>query len=222
MNGALKSLLIPMFAFGIGATGADTVPLELELPEPLFMGTPKPVGEIENLAPPRVGDRPTLQIPAGVKNLAAGRGVTSSDDWPIIGDISYATDGDKQGDEGYFVELGPGRQWIQIDLGKPAEIFAIVAWRYHAEPRVYHDIVIRIGDDASFKNNVRTVFNNDHDNSSGLGAGKDHAFVETHEGQLVEVDGTTGRYVRLYSNGNTSNPMNHYIEVEVYGRFTGE
>ena len=27
-----------------------------------------------------------------------------------------------------------------------------------------------------------------------------------------------GRYVRLYSNGNTSNDTNHYIEVEVYGR----
>ena len=26
-----------------------------------------------------------------------------------------------------------------------------------------------------------------------------------------------GRYVRLYSKGNTSNDMNHYVEVEVYG-----
>jgi hypothetical protein len=26
-----------------------------------------------------------------------------------------------------------------------------------------------------------------------------------------------GRYVRLYSNGNTSNDLNHYVEVEVYG-----
>jgi hypothetical protein len=24
--------------------------------------------------------------------------------------------------------------------------------------------------------------------------------------------------VRLYSNGNTANDMNHYIEVEVYGK----
>jgi len=27
-----------------------------------------------------------------------------------------------------------------------------------------------------------------------------------------------GRYVRLYSNGNTTNKMNHYIEVEVFGK----
>jgi hypothetical protein len=26
------------------------------------------------------------------------------------------------------------------------------------------------------------------------------------------------RYVRLYSQGNTSDELNHYIEVEVYGR----
>jgi hypothetical protein len=27
----------------------------------------------------------------------------------------------------------------------------------------------------------------------------------------------TGRYVRAYSRGNSSNRMNHYIELEVYG-----
>ena len=27
-----------------------------------------------------------------------------------------------------------------------------------------------------------------------------------------------GRYVRFYSNGNTSNDLNHYIEIDVYGK----
>jgi hypothetical protein len=26
------------------------------------------------------------------------------------------------------------------------------------------------------------------------------------------------QYVRLYSNGNTANDMNHYIQVEIYGQ----
>jgi len=30
--------------------------------------------------------------------------------------------------------------------------------------------------------------------------------------------GVKGRYVRLYSNGNTANRLNHYIEVEVWGK----
>jgi hypothetical protein len=34
----------------------------------------------------------------------------------------------------------------------------------------------------------------------------------------VSGKGTKGRYVRLYSNGSTANEMNHYIEVEVYGK----
>ena len=43
------------------------------------------------------------------------------------------------------------------------------------------------------------------------------AYIETNEGRLIAAS-ATGRYVRLYSGGNTSNKMNHYIEVEVYGQ----
>jgi len=34
------------------------------------------------------------------------------------------------------------------------------------------------------------------------------------------VDGKGGiaRYVRLYSNGSNANALNHYVEVEVFGR----
>jgi hypothetical protein len=32
------------------------------------------------------------------------------------------------------------------------------------------------------------------------------------------VNAVAGRYVRLYSNGNTANTANHYIEVEVWGK----
>ena len=37
------------------------------------------------------------------------------------------------------------------------------------------------------------------------------------EGKLFDPKGAKGRYVRLYSNGNTTNDLNHYVEVEVYG-----
>jgi hypothetical protein len=65
---------------------------------------------------------------------------------------------------------------------------------------------------------VQTVFNNDRDNSLGLGAGANLHYTETNEGKLIDSQGVQGRYVRLYSNGNTSDDLNHYIEVEVYGR----
>ncbi|MCP4707838.1 MAG: hypothetical protein GY869_04370, partial [Planctomycetes bacterium] len=62
------------------------------------------------------------------------------------------------------------------------------------------------------------LFNNDHDNSLGLGAGEDMHYVETSEGKLVDAKGIKARYVRLYSNGNTENDSNPYIEAEVYGK----
>ena len=48
--------------------------------------------------------------------------------------------------------------------------------------------------------------------------GKNYEYVETNEGRLIDCRGVKARYVRLYSDGNTSNDMNHYIEVEVYGK----
>ncbi|MFW6061370.1 MAG: hypothetical protein ACOC93_01040 [Planctomycetota bacterium] len=192
--------------------------LLLELPSPKFKGTPTDFRGLEApLLPPRKGPRPKLLVPADVKNLAAGKEVTSSDMQPVIGSLDLITDGDKEANEGSYVELGPGKQWVQVDLGQPAEIHAIVLWHYHADGRVYHDVVVQVAKDPDFID-VTTVFNNDHDNSSGLGMGDRKAYVDTHEGKLIDAKGTVGRYVRCYSNGSTANVMNHYTELEVYGR----
>jgi len=32
------------------------------------------------------------------------------------------------------------------------------------------------------------------------------------------MPGARARYVRLYSRGNSANELNHYVEVEVFGR----
>jgi hypothetical protein len=55
-----------------------------------------------------------------VKNLALNKPVTASDKDPIIGKLDQVTDGDKEGSDGSWVELGAGFQWVQIDLGKTA------------------------------------------------------------------------------------------------------
>jgi len=73
-------------------------------------------------------------------------------------------------------------------------------------------------DDAEFTKNVQTVFNNDQDNTLKKGVGKGRAYIETNLGKLIDAKGVRGRYVRLYSNGNTANDLNHYVEVEVFGR----
>jgi hypothetical protein len=197
---------------------ADTTGLTVlrtPFPPELIEGTPRPINVPRLVAAPN--SAPTLMVPEGTELLSKGKPVTSSDDAPIIGTLDLITDGDKDAGEGYFVELLDGLQWIQIDLEQRADIHAVWVWHFHSQRRAYHDVIIQISDDPDFKKGVTTIYNNDYDNSAGMGKGADSPYVETRFGLLANARGTTGRYVRLYSNGNSSNEMNHYIEVEVFG-----
>jgi len=200
---------------------ADTpklVPLDIKLPRPMFVGTPQNIQGVANLEKPLGRDRPPFYAPAGTKNVALGKPVASTDDLPIIGEIEMVTDGDKEATDGSYVELAPFLQNVTIDLGAEYEIYAILFWHYHKQARVYFDVVVQVADDPDFITDVRTLFNNDHDNSSGFGIGSDMHYVETAEGKLIDAKGVRARYVRLYSNGSSSNELNHYIEVEVFGK----
>ena len=190
--------------------------LQIQLPKPMFVGTPKNI-RTPNLETITGKPRGPFMVPVGTALLSAGKPVAASDKEPVIGEVAFVTDGKKSGEDGYYVELGPMLQWVQIDLGKSQELLAVVAWHYHSQARVYRDVVVQVSDDKDFISSVTTVFNNDHDNTSGLGAGKDREYIETFDGKLFDPKGVKARYVRLYSGGNTSNDMNHYVEVEVYG-----
>jgi hypothetical protein len=199
---------------GSGGSGGTT--LNIEFPPELIEGTPKPM-KVPNLEDEPTS-APSFQVPEGTVLLSAGKTVTSSDDFPIIGETALVTDGEKEAGEGYYVELMDGPQWVQIDLGAPAEIHAIWVWHFHSQKRAYNDVIVQISDDPKFESGVTTVFNNDYDNSAKMGKGSDRPYVETRYGKPIDGKGTKGQYVRLHSNGNTSNDMNHYIEVEVYGK----
>jgi hypothetical protein len=194
----------------------DRVELKIQLPKPMFVGTPRNI-KTPNLEPITGKPRGPFYVPAGTQLVSLKKPVTSSDRQPVIGELSYVTDGEKSGEDGYFVELGPGPQWVQLDLKEPYLIQAIIVWHYHSQARVYRDVVVQVSEDKDFINGVVTLFNNDHDNTLGLGAGRDREYIETYEGKLIDGRGARARYVRLWSNGNTSNDMNHYVEVEVYG-----
>lgn len=197
------------------AQSADTILLTTKIPPEKIEGTPIEI-KIPNLKPAAL-KAPQIQVPAGTVLLSKGKPVTASDDFPILGELRYITDGEKEAGEGYFLELANGLQWVQIDLEQEAAIQALWVWHYHSQRRAYHDVVIQISNHPTFATGVTTVFNNDFDNSASLGTGSDAPYIETQYGLLVPVAGVKGRYVRLYSKGNTSNDMNHYIEVEVFG-----
>jgi len=216
----LASAAVVIIAVMIGMhrfTTSKLAPLDIKLPKPMFVGTPQDKW-VPNLEKPLGKPRPPFYAPAGTKNIAFGKSVASTDEEPIIGEIEMITDGDKEAADGSYVELGPFKQSVTIDLGAEYDIYAILLWHYHKQARVYFDVVVQVANDPDFITNVRTLFNNDVDNSSGLGIGKDMHYTETNEGKLIDAKGARARYVRLYSNGNNANDLNHYIEVEVFGK----
>ena len=111
-----------------------------------------------------------------------------------------------------------GTQWVQMDLGSPHELFAIVIWHAHNSAKVYHDVIVQIADDPDFLQNVSTIFNNDQDNSSGLGVGTDREFFETIRRKTDRHQGRQGPLHSFYSKGSTESALNEYTEIEVYGR----
>ena len=196
----------------------DLVPIPLVLPKPQFVGTPENLSGVENLEKPLGKAQPPFYAPAGTTNIARNKPVTASEEEPIMGALEMVVDGDKEASDGSVIEMGPFKQWVQIDLEKTSDIYAIVVWHYHKTPRVYFDVVVQVSDDPDFVTGVATLFNNDMDNSLGLGVGTDPHYVETAEGRLVDAKGVRGRYVRLYSQANNQNDYTHYIEVEVFGQ----
>ena len=179
----------------------DLEPIVIDLPDAVFEGTPVPTRSSPTHLEKALGEpRPPFKAPKGTTNVALKKPVGGSSA-PFNVELKVITDGDKEALDGRFVELGPGRQYVQIDLGAEYNIYAVVIWHYHQQPRVYHDVVVQVSSDQDFITGAKTVFNNDYDNSAGLGLGEGMERIETNEGHLIDAKGVKGRYVRCYSYG---------------------
>ena len=196
----------------------EIAPLDIKLPSPAFIANLTDIPANPHRERPSGQPRAPFLAPKGVQNVALNKKVTSSDLSPVSGTLRLVTDGDKEArDDNSFVELHRNTQWVQIDLEAEYAIYAVVVWHAHTAPAVYKDVIVQVADNADFTQNVRTIYNNDYDNSSGLGIGADKEYFESYEGRLIDAKGIKGRYVRLYSNGSTFSVLNRYTEVEVYG-----
>jgi hypothetical protein len=170
-----------------------------------------------NVEKPLGRPRPVPLVPRGTVNLALRKKVTSAKP-TFEGSLELVTDGDKEAREGVAVELKPGLQWVQIDLEAASKLFYILVWHFHNQPIVVHKVIVQVSNDPNFIEGVTTLFNNDQDNTAGMGIGRDREFWETSEGRLIDARGIQARYVRLYSKGSTyRDPLNRYTEVEVWG-----
>lgn len=213
-------LILSATAFGQNAD--ELAPLPLKLPAPIFEGTPKNIPLGTTVEPLSNKPRPPFLAPKNVKNLALNKKATSSDATATSVTLQKITDGNKEATGDCISLLRKGTQYVQIDLEQRSEIFAIVLWHAHDAPKVYHDVIVQTADDADFIDNVRTVFNNDQDNSSGQGLGTNREYFETNQGKLIDAKGAKARYVRFYSKGSTDSTFNEYTEIEVYGRPTAK
>src|SRR5215813_10128792 len=72
------------------------VPLELKLPAPAFKGTPKDIQLSSYVEPLSDKPRPPMMVPAGLKNLASGSKLSSSDKNATASTLAKITDGDKE------------------------------------------------------------------------------------------------------------------------------
>jgi hypothetical protein len=198
------------------ATAADEkAALDLKLPAPTLKGTPEDLPTGTMIEPLSDKPRAPFMIAKGVQNVALNKPVTSSVK-PFTGELSQITDGKKEAFDYDAVEMRKGTQWVQVDLGQTYAIQAVVLWNDHRYIQVMHDVIVQVSEDPEFKDKVQTIFNNDVDNSSGLGVGTDREYFETHEGKIVDAKGVKGRYVRAYTKGGSLSALNCWQEIEVY------
>lgn len=214
---ALMLAAAAFLAPGTWAENGEKVELELEIPEPYFGGTPLDYFG-PNLEEPNYKPRPPFYVPAGVTTVSTGKPVTSSVAKPEFGEFGFLVDGDKSYKDQSLLGIDKGLQWVQIDLEKLHDLYALTLWHFHQGDRVYFDVVIRVADDSAFTENIRTVFNNDHDNTSGLGVGTDKEYIESYKSRFVDLKGIRARSIRFYTKGNTTDDFNHYVEAEIFGK----
>ena len=220
----MKKLILMGVAACATVVLADKVAIKFELPPPHITGTPKEI-KSDNLEPDRGQGklRPPIMVePEFTKKLTNEDTKVTTSEEAVSGENEYVVDGDKTADMTAMLQLPSGLQWVQLDLGAEHVISAICVWHDQGDERVYKDVIMQISNDPKFadKTKVTTVFNNDHDESSklGLGKGPDKEYRERNDGRPVDAKLTKGRYVRVYSAGSTSEPINNYIEIEVFGK----
>lgn len=146
------------------------------------------------------------------RNLALYKAVTTQYSGTKLG---CTTDGFMESNQ-YANLIHGGLDWIQVDLSQSQDINQVKLWHYFTGGLTYHDVIVQVSDSPTFSSGVTTVYNNDTDNSAGLGIGADAEYLETSSGKSIVFPTVNARYIRLWSNGNNVNTLNHYVEVEAY------
>lgn len=103
--------------------------------------------------------------------------------------LTVVTDGDRSTSEYALIATDSAAKYIQLNLGEPHFITKVnILNDYNPEaPRAGKDLIVQLSNDPTFTTGVTTIYNNDDDNSVGLGAGADAEYVEPSSGAGLTV-----------------------------------
>jgi hypothetical protein len=162
-----------------------------------------------------------------VANVARGKSVSTNATSTSGEPLSALTDGVKTRDKYVLYGTSTGPKWAQVDLGQAYDVARVNIrndWGDTSTYRTGKDLIVQLSNDSTFASGVTTIFNNDGDNSSGLGTGTDAEYVEPGDGSGKDIfvaDPVSARYVRYWANGHvringTVNAADTPVEIEVY------
>ena len=86
--------VIAALSFTVNTYAEELEALPLVLPKPSEQGTPSDIELSEYVEKPSDKPRPAFMAPKGVKNVALGKKITSSDKSPLAGTYDLVVDGD--------------------------------------------------------------------------------------------------------------------------------
>jgi hypothetical protein len=145
----------------------------------------------------------TCDSPVGIKttDIANGKTAITTSSTPLSGSTTLLTDGSTSSSP--YINLNTGTQWIQVDLGASYSLSAVKLWHYWQDGRTYGSVQVKVSTNGLFSGEETTVFNGPN-------------YTETSNGKLINFAPITARYIRAYSNGNSVNGNNHYVELRAY------
>lgn len=153
----------------------------------------------------------------GSENVALGKPVTFTIPTKSVfgsSDETFVTDGnfDPYNVYGTYADT---YGFAIVDLGQEYVIDKLIVKAFH--DWTFEDVVLQMALDKDFTQGVYTVFNNDTDNSVGVGAGSDGTYTESGSGHCFKFSPVTARYIRFHNHSvNGRENYSFWEEIQAY------
>lgn len=143
-------------------------------------------------------------------NQSASIAPTSSTSSAVAGELAKITNGDNNS----WCDLGgSGPHEVTVDLGVVKTLRQIKVWGLFHNTRMYSDRIVRISENGS---DWYTIFNNDSDNSAGVGIGTHSEYIETQDGKVFTIPDINAQYIQVWSGDDNLGGNATLVEIEAF------